>query len=256
MKLLKILVVAGLMLTSFSMIHAVNQQMASNFEKANEFYNQAIYDSALIQYHSILDAGYTSDKLLYNLGNTYFKLKDLPHAILYYEKALKLNPSDENILHNLSIANSMIVDKIEPMPEIFFVVWWRTFYSLLPADTWAWISIIFFGLSLLLVYFYLTSYKVAVRKLSFFTALMMVFLFVGSFGLASQKYYYTQQINEAIVFVPTITIKSSPSASSVDLFVLHEGTKVTLMDETADWQQIRIANGSIGWLPSDVIKGI
>lgn len=231
-------------------------QPKQNVELANNFYNQAIYDSALMQYQSVLDAGFESANLYYNMGNTYFKLKDIPSAILYYEKALKINPSDEDILHNLNIANAMIVDKIEVIPQLFFKIWWHTFYTMLPADTWAWISVFLFILTLAAAFMYLKANLSTIRKIAFFSGIILLFLTVASFGLASQKYYYTQQINEAIVFAPTITVKSSPTETSVDLFVLHEGTKVFLLDKTSGWQKIRIANGSVGWLPDGIIKGI
>ncbi|MDP3442804.1 MAG: SH3 domain-containing protein, partial [Ignavibacteria bacterium] len=102
----------------------------------------------------------------------------------------------------------------------------------------------------------LNSYSSSIRKLAFFSGLILLFLTVASFGLASQKFYYTQQINEAVLFAPTITVKSSPTETSVDLFVLHEGSKVTLLDKTTGWQKIKIANGSVGWLPEGVLKGI
>ncbi|MCK9290764.1 MAG: tetratricopeptide repeat protein [Bacteroidales bacterium] len=245
-----------LIVFSYGRILAEQNDVQHIFDHANELYNQGVYDTALIYYHQITKAGYVSDALLYNMGNAYFKMKDYPSSILYYEKALKLHPSDEAIRHNLALANTMIVDKIETLPEIFYKVWWRAFYTLLPADVWAWISVVLFALSLLLVYIYLTSFRTTVRKTAFFTALLTTVLFIGSFGLASQKYYYTQQTNEAIVFIPTITVKSSPSASSVDLFVIHEGTKVLLLDHLSDWSQIRIANGSTGWIPSEVLQGI
>jgi len=225
-------------------------------EKGNTYYGEAVYDSALITYHAVLDKGYVSDALYYNLGNTYFKLKDIPSAILFYEKSLKINPSHEDVKNNLQIANSMIVDKIEIIPQLFFRVWWTAFYTMLPANSWAWISVFIFLMTLVSIYLYLTSFNTVVRKTSFFSGIVLIFLTVMSFGLASQKYYYTQQTNEAIVFTPTITIKSSPAQSSVDLFVLHEGTKVALLDKTNGWTKIRIANGSVGWLPENVLKGI
>lgn len=225
-------------------------------EKGNTFYSEAVYDSALISYHAVLDKGYVSDALYYNLGNTYFKLKDIPSAILFYEKSLKINPSDEDVKNNLQIANSMIVDKIEIIPQLFFRVWWTAFYTMLPANSWAWISVFIFLMTLVAIYLYLTSFNTVVRKTAFFSGIVLIFLTIMSFGLASQKYYYTQQTNEAIVFTPTITIKSSPAQSSVDLFVLHEGTKVALLDKTNGWTKIRIANGSVGWLPENVLKGI
>lgn len=227
-----------------------------NFQKANAYYNEAIYDSALMIYTDILSQGYSSDELYYNLGNTYFKLKDIPSAILYYEKALKINSSDEDTQHNLQIANNMIVDKIEVLPELFFRVWWNTFYTLLSANAWAYISVVILLFTLLSAYLYFTSFNIKLRKLAFFSGIILLFLTVISFGLASQKHYYTQQTNEAIVFVPTITIKSSPAQSSIDLFVLHEGTKLRILDNANGWTKIKIANGSIGWIPQDVIKGI
>lgn len=226
------------------------------FERGNHYYNQAEYDSAIYFYQSVINVGYASQALYYNLANAYFKTKEIPSAILYYEKALKIDPSDEDIKHNLTVCNAMIVDKIEVIPQLFFKEWWDTFYSMLPADDWAWISVIIFILTLLAAYFYLTSFQTNARKTFFFIGLFLLFLSLASFGLASQKYYYTQQTNEAIVFEPTITVKSSPAATSVDLFVLHEGTKVSLLDKTNGWKKIKISNGSVGWLPDNALKGI
>lgn len=224
--------------------------------QANSFYTAAKYDSALVNYQQVVDAGYESAGLYFNLGNTYYKLKDIPSAILYFEKARKLDPTDEEILRNLDVANRMIVDKIDKLPQFFFKDWWDTFYSLFDADSWAWISIITFILMLLAVYFYLTSPFLWARKTGFFTGILLLFVTIGSLGLASQRYYYTKQLSEAIIFAPTITIKSSPGSSSVDLFVLHEGTKVVLVDEFNGWHKIKIGNGSVGWLPSNSFKGI
>lgn len=232
------------------------QPEVENFQKANAYYNEAVYDSALMMYTDVLNQGYSSNELFYNIGNTYFKLKEIPSAILYYEKALKINPSDDDTQHNLQIANSMIVDKIEVLPQLFFRAWWNTFYTLLSANAWAYISVLILLLALLATYFYLTSFNSTVRKTAFFVGILLILLTITSFGLASQKYYYTRQVNEAIVFTPTITIKSSPAQSSVDLFVLHEGTKLRILDQTNGWAKIKIANGSIGWIPQDVIKGI
>lgn len=225
-------------------------------ETANDHYSRVEYQNALEIYLTLIEKGYASDVLYYNTGNAFFKLKDIPSAILYYEKALKLNPSNEDIQHNLQVANSMIVDKIEVIPQLFFRNWWKSFYNMMPANSWAWMSIFIFTLLLAAVYFYLTSNQVFIRKIAFYSGLVLLLLTIGTFGLASQKYYYTRQTNEAIIFTPTITVKSSPAQSSVDLFVLHEGTKVAVLDKTNGWTKIKIANGSIGWLPETSLKGI
>ncbi len=232
------------------------EQAQAKIEAANNFYNQASYDTAVQLYQQVIDAGYASDRLYYNLGNAFYKLRDIPSAILYYEKASKLNPNDEDIAQNLEIANSQIIDKIEPLPQLFLKNWWRTFYTMFNANAWAWISVVLLASLLVLLFIFLTTRRQFLKKISFFLGLLMLLLTLGAFGLASQKYYYTQQINEAIIFTPTITVKSSPGASSVDLFVLHAGTKVRLLDKTVGWNKIRIANGSVGWLPDESMKGI
>lgn len=223
---------------------------------ANEQYNEARYDSALTIYNEIIESGKTSPELLYNTANAYYKLRDIPSAILYYEKALKIAPNDEDIIHNLEVANGQIIDRIEPVPQLFLKNWWHTFYTMFPADLWAVISLISFAVLLIFALIFLLSHNKIWRKIGFFTGLFLLLITLGTFGMASQKYYYTKQTNEAIIFTPTITVKSSPSASSVDLFVLHEGTKVSLLDEVDNWQKIRIANGSVGWLPAEASKGI
>lgn len=247
-----------IILLSFTrpLVGFAEQQAEATFAQANHYYNEAIYDSALIAYHSVLDSGLASAALYYNMGNTYFKLRDFPSAILYYEKARKLAPADEDILFNIGLANNMIVDRIEPIPQMFYRIWWNQFYGLFDADTWAWISVVFFVLTLALLLLYRVADRLFWRKLGFFGGLLLLLLFIGSFGLASQKFYYTQEVSEAIIFAPTITVKSAPSANSVDLFVLHEGTKVLLLEEVEDWAKIRIANGSVGWLPYESMKGI
>ncbi len=256
MKTLKIICISLFVFFSTGKTLLWAQSPEQQLEAGNQYYNEANYEEAINTYLHLLSQGYTSDVLLYNTGNAYFKLKDIPSAILYYEKALKLNPAHEDIQHNLQVANSMIVDKIEVIPEIFFRVWWKTFYNMMSANGWAWVSVIFFLLTLAAIYLYLSAAQTSIRKISFFGGILLIFMTIATFGLASQKYYYTREVNEAIIFVPTITAKSSPAQSSVDLFVLHEGTKVALLDQTSGWTKIKIANGSVGWLPDSSFRGI
>lgn len=218
------------------------------FEKANATYNSGNYDSAIVIYDKILDAGLESVPVFYNMGNAYYKLHDYPMAIYCYEKALKLDPSEEDVQTNLAIANAAIVDKIEPMPQSFIVRWWHNLRSALSGDQWAWCSIGAFAVLLLMLFLFLRARKVGLRKLGFFMGL----LFLIAFGLSVVFAWQLKQIadtqDQAIVMTPTVTVKSSPSTNSVDLFVLHEGAKVEVMDTQGEWAQIRIANGSVGWL--------
>lgn len=220
------------------------------FMQANHYYNESRYDSALVIYKSIIDEGYTSVPLLYNMGNTYFKLKDYPMAILNYEKALKLDPTNEEVKENLSIANALITDKIEPLPVFFLTKIWNNISNQLTANAWAITSLLLLALTMLSIFFYITTRKIGVKKATFFTNIIFALLFICAMIISYQKHTILNTHNEAIVIVPTITVKSSPSSSGVDLFVLHEGSKVIVMDSERDWDKIKIADGSIGWVPS------
>ena len=218
------------------------------FEQANSAYNSGNYDSAIVVYEKILNVGMESVPVYYNMGNAYYKLHEYPMAIYCYEKALKLDPSDEDVQTNLAIANAAIVDKIEPVPQSFVVRWWRSLRSSLSGNQWAWCSIAAFALLLLMFFLFLRARKVGLRKLGFFMGLIFLIVFGLSVVFAMQLKQIADTQDQAIIMTPTVTVKSSPSTNSVDLFVLHEGAKVDVMDTQGDWAQIRIANGSVGWL--------
>lgn len=242
------------MFASATTVWAVNPD--SLMVKANQAYDQQQYDTAINRYNRIIEDGWVSSKLYYNLGNSYFRKKNLPEAILYYEKAKKLDPNNENIQYNLGIANSMIVDKIDRVPEFFVKRWWNYFYNLFNADTWTVLFMVSFALFVLFAGIFIMSRERRNRQWSFFVGLLFLLITVGSFGLASQRTYYTKNQKEAIVFTPSIKAKSSPSPNSVDLFVIHDGTKVRIMDHVDGWVKIKISNGSIGWLPEASVKTI
>ncbi len=223
---------------------------------ANNAYNEGMYDSALNVYHLIEKENLESGELYYNIGNTYFKKNNIASAILYYEKAKKLLPNDEDIDYNLRIANSMIVDKIERVPDLFYKKWWDYFYNMFNADVWTIISLISWFILAFFVGLFIISKSRAGKKLAFYIGLLFLFGSIATFGLASQKYYYGKEHREAIIFTPTITVKSSPTMNAVDLFVVHEGTKIYILDEVQDWVKIRIQDGSIGWLPAGSIQKI
>ncbi|MCF8368322.1 MAG: tetratricopeptide repeat protein [Bacteroidales bacterium] len=228
----------------------------SLFQKANLAYSNGYYSEATDTYIEIVNSGYESADLYFNLGNTYFKMEDFPSAIFYYEKAKKLAPNNEDVSFNLEIANSKIIDKIEPVPEIFFKSWWRSINNLFSSFTWTIIFISGFFLFFVFLAFYLLSSVTRIRKLAFFIGLIIFVISVFSLLIAYQKYQVYKNDNYAIVFAPTITVKSSPNSNSVDLFVIHEGSKVQVRDKVGEWIEIRIANGSVGWLPENSLKKI
>jgi len=217
-------------------------------EEAANSYNNDDFSKAAELYLKVIENGFESSELYFNLGNSHFKMGDMPSAILYFEKARKLNPADSDILFNIQIANSRIVDKIETVPEIFWVRWWNSLIYSLTVDQWGWVSLITFSLIFVLLLVFLLSNIIWFKKLIFWTGIIMIFLFISSFMLAGEKYKTFQRDHEAIIFTPTLTVKSSPSDTGIDLFVVHEGTKVKLTDQVGEWFKVEIANGSVGWI--------
>ncbi len=224
--------------------------------KANKAYSDGLYTNALELYRQILKDGYESADLYYNIGNVFYKMNDFTSAILFYERAKKLNPGNEDIEYNLKVANSKIADKIEPIPDLFYRRWYTSMTRQFSVDTWAKAGIIGFALTLVLAAFYVISRVLFIRKLGFWLGIILFFLSLFCFLFAYQDFRNLKNQTEAIIFAPTVTIKSSPDDKSIDLFVLHEGTKVQLMDQIGNWFEIKIANGSIGWLPSSSIERI
>ena len=235
---------------------ALGQNFSETIKTADSAYNQGLYDSAIVLYNGVIAAGMESHEIYYNLGNAHFKNSNLPMAILYFEKAKKIAPNDDDIQYNLNIANSMIVDKIERVPEMFYKHWWKYFYNMFNADTWTILSLLIWVVFIVVLGFFILGKNRRSKKISFYLAALFLFASIASFGLASQKYYYTKENKEAIIFTPTITVKSSPTQGSVDLFVVHEGTKIKVIDKVDDWFKIKMQNGSVGWVPVGSMKMI
>ena len=232
---------------------AVQESMV---EKANQSYSAEDYASAVSEYESVIGAGYESAGLYFNLGNAYFKLNNIPAAILYYEKARKMDPTDENTRFNLDLANSRIIDKMDPVPEFFLKTWMKSARDIFPSDLWAKITVVTFIFVLVLLALFIISVTVSMRKISFWAALVLfIFMSVSLlFSVSSHREY--SRHSSGIIFTPTVTVKSSPNESSVDLFVIHEGTKVFVTDQVEGWSEVRLANGNVGWVKTETFRYI
>jgi tetratricopeptide (TPR) repeat protein len=224
--------------------------------KANKAYADGFYANAVELYKSVITAGYESIDLYYNLGNACYKQNDFASSILYYEKARKLDPGNEDVNFNLKIANTKITDKIEPIPELFYKRWFKKLIESFSVDKWSKFGLAFLCLGLVGGLFYVVSKNLLSRKAGFWLGIFFVFVSLFSFLFAWQSYDDIMHRKEAIIFTPTVTIKSSPDEKSIDLFVLHEGAKVELIDNIGTWYEIRIANGSVGWLIASSVEKI
>lgn len=224
--------------------------------EANRAYYAGHYENAVTIYEKVTQAGFASPVLFYNLGNAYFKLGNMPMAILYYEKAHKLSPADADIVHNIRLANTRIADKIEPVPVLFYVRWWNSARNILSPDNFAKTSLGLFSIFWLLLACYFLATRRALRVTSFYGALIFLVASIFSMILASESHHRALNPDEAIVMEASAGVKSSPDDKSVDLFVVHEGTKVTVIDRIGIWKEVRIANGNSGWIQTKAIREI
>jgi tetratricopeptide (TPR) repeat protein len=237
-------------------LHLRADENSDLFEKGNIAFTSKYYQQAIECYEKIIAGGLESSELYYNLGSAYYKQKDYPSAILYFEKAKKLDPGDEDITHNLKVANTKIVDNIDELPEFFLLRWWKNLRNIFSFNTWAILGISFLIAALCFFGFYLFSTIMKRRKLSFWISCIFVLLMFFSMACAQSQYMSATSTKEAIIFTPSVTAKSAPDINSTDIFVIHEGTKVRVTDQQGDWSEIKIVNGSIGWVNTSTFKSI
>ena len=224
---------------------------------ANEAYAEGRWADAVKDYEMISEMGLESASLYCNTGNAFFKDGNVPMAILYYERALKIDPSYADARYNLELMNAAIQDRIDPVPEFILKVWMRDACYIMDSDAWAVCFLVFFALTLALALVFLLAPSAGGRRAGFFSGIIMLILAVFSVSFAIwQKNDYVNA-DEAVVMRPVASIKSSPATeSSTDLFILHEGTKVKIVDEVGRWNNIELADGRQGWLPSEDVEVI
>lgn len=226
------------------------------WEKANAFYTTGDYQQAISNYEQILRTGQESAKLYFNLGNAYYKAKNINQAILNFERAKVLAPNDENIDFNIKMANQFVVTSIEPLPQPFFIRWRNSVVNMYPSDKWSVISIISFILFLGLIGLFIFSRNVSVRRISFLCGIFMVIFSGFTYSFASKQKKKIMERNSAIVFCPRVTVKSAPSQTGTDLFLIYEGLKVDITDSIGNWKEIKLADGNEGWLQDSCIVKI
>ncbi|MGC9471494.1 MAG: tetratricopeptide repeat protein [Bacteroidales bacterium] len=225
-------------------------------EEANRTYSEGDYATAIEKYKQIIDSGYVAAGVYYNLGNAYFRNHRLADAILYYERAKLLRPRDRDILFNLELADSYVKDNIEELPRPFFSRWYFAVVRALPPAVWGWISLGTFALAFLFFYLYLTLHRPGTRRWNLRIAVVMLLFSIFSLVFAREHFGLMYVKQRAVIYQPSVTVKSTPDESGTDLFVLHEGTRVTLEDEMGEWHEIRISDGNKGWVPGEAIRVI
>lgn len=226
------------------------------WDAANTAYINGRYAEAAAGYQRILAEGFYSAKLYYNLANALFKSGQTGRAILFYHRALRLDPGNEDIRYNLRIAEQSTKDRIEAVPEFFLRTWLRTLRHTLSGTAWSVLSLGALAAMLALVLFYLLARRITVRKAGFYGMLAALLLFVVTTAFAVAQRRELLDARGAIVTASAAVVKSSPDRGATDLFVLHEGTMVRITGSLGEWREIVIADGNKGWIEAIRIEGI
>ena len=228
--------------------------VSNPFVDGNTFYNSGKYEAAITSYESVLASGQQSAELYFNLGNSYYKLHKVAPAIYNFEKALQLNPNDPEIQTNLEFAQKMAIDDIKVIPKVGFDKLLADFTSSYHYDTWAWISVAFGFIFLCFFigyYFSQTAFKKRIYFTGMFVVLILIITSVSS-GIFEKNRLATEKA--AIVFAETASLKGEPKASSQETMLLHEGTKVFILESNANWRKVQLTDETTGWISDEAIK--
>lgn len=228
----------------------------SLFFKGNALYEEGKYEEALGVYNQVLQDAQESADLYYNMGNAAYRSNSIGYAILYYEKALKLEPTHEDAANNLEFVARYRLDAFEEVPQLFLGTWMKGFVQLLPERTWSILSIVFFLVVLSGLLLYLFAKQIALKKAGFVSFLVALLLFGLAFSTAASRHREIMRPDAGIILAPSVVVRSSPSESGTELFILHEGTRIEVNEEVSGWQNIRVIDGREGWILADDFDSI
>ncbi|MBI2430101.1 MAG: tetratricopeptide repeat protein [Ignavibacteriales bacterium] len=219
-----------LVISLLSPLLAQTDELTSVFDEANKLYMEQKFAAAITKYESIIKNGYENAEVYFNLGNAYYKSGKIQNAILNYERAKKFMPNDDDVQFNLALANAHLIDKVEAIPELFVYEWADYFLTIISLETM--MTMMYFLFILTLVSFSLFLFALTIQS------------------------YRESNTEFAIVMTDVANIKSAPDRSGNDLFVIHRGLKVQVLDSVNRWRKIRLVDGKIGWIPEQEVETI
>ncbi len=252
----KLLFVILCLCVSAVVIFAQTEELTSVFEEANRLYLEQKYDAAISRYESVIKNGYESGEVYFNLGNAYFKSGKLQNAILNYERARKIIPNDDDVNFNLQLANIQLIDKVESIPELFIYRWFDSLLTIFSLGKMVWMiyGLFLTALSSFTALLFARTYEG--KRYSLMTGMIIsFFLIIGIANFLIQSYRETNS-EFAIVMTDVANIKSAPDSKGNDLFVIHRGIKVQVLDSVNKWNKIRLADGKVGWIPEKEVESI
>ena len=224
------------------------------FDSANLSYKEGKYQDAIDAYLQITAKDSISSSLYYNLGNAFYKLNNVANTIYYFEKALILDPLNEDAANNLEFAKRMTIDSIEELPKTFLQKLETNYIQKLSYNQWATLSVVLsFVAAFLFLLFYFSSIS-SKKRVFFLTSMLSFFVLLASVFITYNQYQKHSNTKTAIIFAAKVSVNNAPTNNSDEIFILHEGTKVNILDTVDNWKKIKLADGKIGWITTDSLK--
>jgi tetratricopeptide (TPR) repeat protein len=231
-----------------------SQNANALFVDGNKLYQAEKYNEAIEKFRQVENQKVQSADLYYNLANAYYRTNQVANAVYYYEKAIQLAPNNKDMQNNLGFAMRMTIDNIEPLPTTIFQKLSRNFIQKLHYNSWAYVAVFLAFLFAILFLVYHFSNSSSRKRLYFITGIISLLFMLISVAFAFHTFKVTTNKKEAIIFAQQTSIKSAPILSSENVFELHEGTKVTILESVDNWKKIKISDGQIGWIISSELK--
>ncbi|RSC95228.1 CDC27 family protein [Tenacibaculum singaporense] len=238
----------------FVSISTLAQNTNDLFLSANSLYKEGKYEEAIKLYEQIEDENLASSEVYYNLANCYYKLNKIAPTIYNYEKALQLDPLNEDAKNNLVIAKRLTLDRIEALPKSVFQKFNENYLQKFTYNTWAVITIVFsFMASILFLLFYF-AYTPSKKRIYFTTSIISFLFLITSLVITYTQYNQTKNNVEAIIYTEEVSVTNEPTENSNEIFTLHEGTKVKVLDSVDNWKKIKLVDGKVGWIKTKTLK--
>lgn len=245
-----------LFFVSFLLLGTLQAAEEPRFQEGNEAYQASNFEKSIELFESLINDGYRSTELFYNLGNAYYRTEKLGKAILNYERALVADPHNEDARYNLNLARSNIKDPLTELPPFFLARWWSALRQLLSANGWAVVTLCLLWIGIAGLIVWLLARARNYKKQGFITGVVLLTLCIIPFALALDKAGMEEHSGRAILLTDEIALRSAPDGESAALLPLYEGTKLELLDVLGEWTKVRLINGEQGWLPTETFEEI
>ncbi|MDX2429943.1 MAG: hypothetical protein QNK35_03355 [Bacteroides sp.] len=245
---MKILKLSIILILSASQLFASTDSL---YNRAVALYEEGKFEEALGHWNEIVGLGYESPELYYDMGNAAFRSNSIGYAALYYEKALKLDPSMHDAANNLDFLSRYTSDAFEEVPEFFIRTWISSAVNALPEHVWSIMALAGFLFTLIFLLLYIFTRGLALKKTGFFATLVGLIFTIFTLSSALTSYHEIIHPESGIILAPSVIVKSTPSETGTELFILHEGTRVKVNEEVTGWHNIRIIDGREGWIKTD-----